>query len=165
MKCHNGGPRPSIFELELPLSNIYVNHSNYRFEMRKSFFFFPTDEKRGPCSLIGCQNIWNPDFCSVFVRRSIIDHSATSGHLKSRLVRYLDPTEKGKCLKNSNLRQPGKRWTEWSERIRCFRFGPFEPASCTVEVWKDIISCYNKKSITNILLSYLSICKNSNLIV
>ena len=23
----NGGPRPSIFELELPLSDIYVNHS------------------------------------------------------------------------------------------------------------------------------------------
>ena len=35
----NGGPRPSIFELELPLSDIYVNHSNYRFELRKIKFF------------------------------------------------------------------------------------------------------------------------------
>ena len=34
----NEGARPSIFELELPLSNIYVNHSNYSFELRKYFF-------------------------------------------------------------------------------------------------------------------------------
>ena len=33
----NGGPRPYIFEPELPLSDIYFNHSNYRFELR--FFF------------------------------------------------------------------------------------------------------------------------------
>ena len=37
-----GGPRPSIFELELPLSDIYFNHSNYRFELRKSIFFSET---------------------------------------------------------------------------------------------------------------------------
>ena len=43
----NGGPRPSIFELELPLSDIYFNHSNYRFELRKSIFFFSTDVTQG----------------------------------------------------------------------------------------------------------------------
>ena len=30
-----GGPRPFIFELELILSDIYVNHSNYSFVLRK----------------------------------------------------------------------------------------------------------------------------------
>ena len=35
----NGEPRPTIFELELTLSDIYVNHSNYSFVLRKSIFF------------------------------------------------------------------------------------------------------------------------------
>ena len=35
----NEGASPSIFELELPVSHIYVNHSHYRFELRKSNFF------------------------------------------------------------------------------------------------------------------------------
>ena len=43
----NDGARPSIFELELPLSNIYVNHSNYSFELRNNFFLFPTDATQG----------------------------------------------------------------------------------------------------------------------
>ena len=32
---YNEGARPSIDELELPLSDIYFNHSNYSFELRK----------------------------------------------------------------------------------------------------------------------------------
>ena len=35
----NEGARPSIDELELPLSDIFFNHSNNSFELRKSFFF------------------------------------------------------------------------------------------------------------------------------
>ena len=46
----NGGPRPSIFELELPLSKIYFNHSNYRFELRKTFFSFQQISLKGSSS-------------------------------------------------------------------------------------------------------------------
>ena len=42
----NGSARPSIFELELPVGDSYVNHSNYRFELGKSIFF-PTDVTQG----------------------------------------------------------------------------------------------------------------------
>ena len=36
-----------LIELELPLSDIYFNHSNYKFELRKSFFFFSIDVIQG----------------------------------------------------------------------------------------------------------------------
>ena len=52
----NRGARPSIFELELSFSNIYFNHSNYRFELRKYIFFFSTDVTQGKFKLIN----WGP---------------------------------------------------------------------------------------------------------
>ena len=47
---YNEGARPSIDELELPLSDIYFNQSNYSFELRNHFFSFQQMSLKGSSS-------------------------------------------------------------------------------------------------------------------